>query len=440
MKIGLLAMSGLRAHDAELLKMGLTLPGVIERGTVVASMPCLGLLWIAAVTPQEHEVLYFEAEDVGKIPSTIFECDLIAISALTAQAFEAYQAAALFRKAGIRVAIGGLHASVCPEEAAAHCDHVFVGEAENSWPVAVGEIAAGGGRLFYRATDFPSVELASLPVPRYDLLAGRSWNRFPVQTTRGCPWLCDFCASSIMLQRPYRKRPIADVIRDIRAIKQLRRRPFIELADDNTFVDHRWSRQLCEALIPEQIKWFTETDISVADDSQLLNLLRQARCRQVLIGLESTDPEDLTGVEMKSNFKQRRAADYIDSVRRIQDHGVSVNGCFVLGLDNQGPEIFDKVFDFAMSVPLFEIQVTVMTPFPGTPLYDRLLSEDRILQPGRWDLCTLFDVNFQPKKMSVDQLRSGLYTLVQKLYSPECITYRRRAFMENLWRRRQHLV
>lgn len=433
MKIGLLAMSGLRAHDPELLKLGLTLPGVIERGRVVTSMPCLGLLWIAAVTPSSHEVQYFEADNVEVIPSELFDCDLIAVSALTAQAFEAYEAAKRFRAAGKLTAIGGLHATVCPDEALEHFDFVFVGEAENTWPIALQHILTGTTQRLWRAADYPAVELPQLPTPRFDLLAAGRWNRFPVQTTRGCPWRCDFCASSIMLNRPYRKRPIEHVIRDIRAIKQFRPRPFIELADDNTFVDHKWGKQLCEALIPERIKWFTETDISVADDPELLRLLRLARCRQLLIGLESPAASELAGIELRSDFKRRRAHEYVDAVRRIQAAGITVNGCFVLGLDDQGPDIFDRVYEFAMSIPLFEVQITVMTPFPGTPLYERLLSEDRILEPGRWDLCTLFDVNYRPAKMTVEELRAGMYRLAEKLYSPACVAARRRPFLEALW-------
>ncbi len=225
------------------------------------------------------------------------------------------------------------------------------------------------------------------------------------------------------------------MIRDIQEIKRLRRRPFIELADDNTFVDHRWGRELCTALIPERIKWFTETDITVADDDGLLNLLRDSRCRQLLIGLESPAGDDLAGVELRTDFKRRRAADYVDAVRKIQNAGITVNGCFVLGLDHQGPDIFQRILDFALALPLFEVQVTVMTPFPGTPLYRRLLQEGRILHPGRWDLCTLFDVNFRPLNMSVDELRNGLYWLVTRLYSPDCVAARRRPFLENLWRR-----
>ncbi len=439
MKIGLLAMSGLRAHDPALLELGLTLPGVIERGRVVTSMPCLGLLILAGVTPAGHEVIYFEADHVGVLPRELFSCDLVAISALTAQAFEAYEAARLLKEQDVIVAMGGLHASVCPDEAFEHVDHVFVGEGEIIWPAFINSDPLTVPGRIWRATDFEPVDLKKAPLPRYDLLKGGNWNRFPVQTTRGCPWRCDFCASSIMLNRPYRKRPVAEVIRDIRFIKQLRKRPFIELADDNTFVDHAWGRELCEALIPERIKWFTETDISVADDGELLRLMRLARCRQLLIGLESTHPDDLAGIEMRSDFKLRRAPEYQDAVRRIQAAGVTVNGCFVLGLDHQGPEIFQRVLDFAMELPLFEVQVTMMTPFPGTPLYQRLLEEDRIIEPGRWDLCTLFDVNYRPLKMTVQQLREGMYWLVERLYSPENVAHRRRAFVESHWRVHQQV-
>jgi radical SAM superfamily enzyme YgiQ (UPF0313 family) len=432
MKIGFLAMSGLRAHDPELLKLGLTLPGVIERGRVITSMPSLGLLLLAAATPAGHEVSYFEAEDAGRVPAGVFDCDLVAVSALTAQAFEAYKVGDELRAAGIVTAFGGLHASVCPEEGARHFDHVVVGEGESVWPELVRKIADDAARGIWRSSEFVPVDLRHLPVPRYDLLRNGNWNRFPVQTTRGCPWRCDFCASSVMLGLPYRKRPIDQVIRDIRAIKAIRRRPFIEFADDNTFVDTRWGRQLCEALIDERVHWFTETDISVADDDELLPLLRRARCRQLLIGLESTDAEHLTGVELRSDFKRRRAAESMEAVRKIQAAGVTVNGCFVLGLDHQGPDIFQRVLDFAMQVPLYEVQVTVMTPFPGTPLYQRLLEEDRILEPGRWDLCTLFDVNFRPRNMTVDQLRQGLYWLVERLYSRECVDSRRAAVLRNI--------
>jgi radical SAM superfamily enzyme YgiQ (UPF0313 family) len=236
-----------------------------------------------------------------------------------------------------------------------------------------------------------------------------------------------------MFERPYRKRPVEQVIRDIRALMRLRKRPFIEFADDNTFVDHAWGKELCRQLIPLKLKWFTETDITVGDDEELLRLMRQARCRQLLIGLESPRHSDLVGIEQHQDFKARRWATCKDAVRRIQRHGITVNGCFILGLDGHTPDIFAEVLAFAEEVPLYEVQITVLTPFPGTPLYRRLSAEGRILQPRRWDLCTLFDVNFQPRQMTPQQLRDGMVWLTERLYSPACIERRRRPFFEAMW-------
>jgi radical SAM superfamily enzyme YgiQ (UPF0313 family) len=433
MKIGFLAMSGIRAHDAKLLELGLTLPGVVERSKVVASLPSLGLLYLAAVTPPGHELRYFEAESDGTEPAGVYDCDLVAINTFSAQVFEAYAVADRLRQNGVKVAMGGLHVTVCPEEALEHADFVFIGEGEAVWPAAVAAIAQGTTQRLWNASQFPAVDVTRLRVPRYDLLANRPYNRFTVQTSRGCPWRCDFCASNVMLRQQYRKRPVGDVIRDIRVICKLRQRPFIEFADDNTFVDKAWGKELCRQLAPLRLKWFTETDISVADDEELLGLMREARCRQLLIGLESPAQSALEGLEMKSNFKARRAANYLDALRRIQAHGITVNGCFILGLDRHTPDIFQEVLDFALKVPLYEVQITFLTPFPGTPLYDRLLREGRILQPGRWDLCTLFDVNYVPKNMTPKELREGMCWLTERLYSEKCLERRRRPFFEKLW-------
>jgi radical SAM superfamily enzyme YgiQ (UPF0313 family) len=394
----------------------------------VAALPSLGLLYLAAHTPPGHELAYYEADGDRKEPPGVYDCDLVAINTFSAQVFEAYAIADRLRQSGVKVAIGGLHVSVRPEEALDHADYVFIGEGERIWPIAVPAIEAGTTQRIWNANDFPPVDVKELPIPRYDLIANRPYTRFTVQTTRGCPWRCDFCASNVMLRQAYRKRPVADVMRDIRAIREVSPHPFIEFADDNTFVDKTWGKELCRQLIPEHLNWFTETDISVADDPELLRLLKRARCKQLLIGLESPNQSALEGMELKTNFKARRAAGAIDAIRRIQDHGITVNGCFILGLDRHTPDVFAEILDFAMKVPLFEVQITVLTAFPGTPLYDRLLKEGRILEPGRWDLCTLFDVNYVPKNMTPQQLRDGLYWLTERLYSEECQNERRRGF------------
>jgi radical SAM superfamily enzyme YgiQ (UPF0313 family) len=429
-KIGFLAMSGVRAHDPKLLELGLTLPGFVERSKQVAALPSLGLLYLAAMTPPGHELAYFEAPRAGDEPDELLGCDLVAISTFSAQIFEAYAIADRLRNAGVKVAIGGLHATVRPEEALAHADHVVGGEGENVWPAVVRAVERREPGRIWRASDFEPVDVANLPVPRYDLLGARPYNRFTVQTSRGCPWRCEFCASSVMLTERYRRRPVEHVVRDLRAILELRPDAFIEFADDNTFVDKSWSKKLCRAIEPLRIKWFTETDVSVADDPQLVELLGASGCRQLLIGLESPDASALGGMERRTNFKARRAQDYEHAIDALQSRGVTVDGCFILGLDRHGPEIFDQVFEFARRTALYEVQITYLTPFPGTPLFARLEREKRLLAPERWDLCTLFDVIYQPARMTPDELRAGFYGLTDRLYSRAALRERRGAFFE----------
>ena len=187
MKIGFLAMSGIRASDPELLALGLTLPGFVERSRQVASLPSLGLLWRAACTPPSPALRYFEAPADGAEPRELYDCDLVAISSFSAQIFEAYAIADRLRAVGVRVALGGLHVSVLPEEALAHADYVVVGEGENAWPAVVAAAAADAPQRVFDAREFEPVDVGRLPVPRYDLLHSRPYNRFTLQTTRGCP-------------------------------------------------------------------------------------------------------------------------------------------------------------------------------------------------------------------------------------------------------------
>ena len=432
MKIGFLAMSGIRAHDPELLRLGLTLPGFVDRSKLIASLPSLGLLYLAAVTPAGHALRYFEAESDGAEPAEVYGCDLVAISTFSAQVEEAYAIADRLRMSGVKVAMGGLHVSVLPDEAARHADYVVIGEGENVWPHVVEAAGRRAAPRVFRSQDFPPVDVATLPVPRYDLLAGRPYNRFTVQSSRGCPWRCEFCASTVMLRRPYRKRPVEMVLRDIDAVLALRPGAFFEFADDNTFVDKAWGRRLCRALIPRRIKWFTETDISLADDEQLLDLMRESGCRQVLIGLESADAPPLKGLELRSDFKARRAGRYAESIPQIQSHGMPVNGCFVLGLAGQTTDLPQRVAEFAEEVGLYDVQITVQTPFPGTPLYDRLARAGRLIRQDAWKSCTLFDVNYLPTHMTPDELAKGMRWLTQALYNQDATDRRRRKFFEQV--------
>ena len=160
--------------------------------------------------------------------------------------------------------------------------------------------------------------------------------------------------------------------------------------------------------------------------------MRDSGCAQVLIGLESTTIGGLHGIEQKSDWKAKQLDSYMSAIDRIQRHGISVNGCFVLGLDGTGPESFEQVRDFVRESGLHEVQITIQTPFPGTPLYDRLLHEKRMLDATAWELCTLFDVNFRPDGMTVAELENNFVWLARELYSAEATRARRRAFFRKL--------
>jgi radical SAM superfamily enzyme YgiQ (UPF0313 family) len=200
------------------------------------------------------------------------------------------------------------------------------------------------------------------------------------------------------------------------------------LADDNTFADPRYGRRLVEALAGEDVKWFAETDISIAQDEELLRLLAPSGCRQILIGLESPTGAALDGLELRSNWKYRRRDYYRATIEKIQSHGITLNGCFVLGLDGDNEEVFDLIPRFVEETALYDVQVTVQTAFPGTPLYRRLLYAGRLVEPRNWRKCTLFDVNFRPLQMTPARLEARFRELVRELYSEEAIQRRHRRF------------
>jgi radical SAM superfamily enzyme YgiQ (UPF0313 family) len=431
MRIALIAMSGVRAYNPELTKLGLTLPGFLERGKVIASLPSLSLLTVAALTPDRHEVEYHEVADIeelGELP----ECDVAAVSTYSAQVGEAYELLDRYATQGTTTVIGGLHVTTCPDEAQEHADVVVIGEAEPVWPELLDDIEHG--RAKPRCTSPGDFDLAAGPIPRFDLLDPSRYNRLTVQTQRGCPWHCEFCASSILLTSRYKQKPPERVADEIGAVKAIWPRPFIEFADDNTFVNKHHGRRLMEAIGDLGVRWFTETDVSVADDPALLADMKTAGCAEVLVGFESPNPSGLEGLELKRNWKLHQVDRYAEAVAAIQSHGIALNACFVLGLDGQGPDIFDAVERFVDETDPFDVQITVLTAFPGTPLYTRLLAEGRILRPGAWELCTLFDVNVRPRDMTVEQLEAGLVDLGRRIYSQENTDKRRRGFKDQ-WRR-----
>ena len=432
-KLLMVAMSGVRVYDHELLKLGLTLPGFVERSRVIASLPSLGLLTLAAHTPQDWEIVYREYDELPSDTGAAIAAEgfaVVAISALTARIDEAYVLSQALRAEGLIVILGGLHVSALPHEAARYGDIVVKGEGERVWPQIMADLEHGTWQPLYESAlaPAPSSFHELHPVPRYDLLDLNRYNRLTLQTTRGCPLHCSFCAASRTIS-PYRKKSLGQIRRELETILALWPRPFIELADDNTFVDKNWSRELVRLLADHPVKWFTESDVSLADDSELLRLLGDSGCAQVLIGLESAAPDSMLGVDLHA-WKSRRHRHYAEQVKRIQEHGVSVNGCFIIGFDQDGPDIFQRTLDYIDSLELSEVQITLLTPFPGTSLRERLEAEDRLLPSASWNQHTLFDLTFQPALMSVEAMRTGFRNLMQEVYSDQSVAARRKTFQK----------
>ena len=430
MRIGLLAMSGVRVIDPDLAWLGVTLPQFVARGHVIASLPSLSLLTLASLTPADVEFEYVEIPHIDDLNTRrLPDYDAVAISSYSAQIGEAYTLADHLRGRGTKVIMGGPHVTALPEEALAHADAVVVGEGEPLWPQVIADLKRGQLARQYKVAAGEQYDLRQAPVPRFDLLDPENYNRIPVQTSRGCPHDCEFCAGSKNYGPGYRQKSVEQVIGEVEAVCAIWERPFVEFADDNLFVNHDWGRRFVERLSPLGVRWFAETDLSIVESPDLLRALRPAGCYQLLIGLESLSGEKLQALDA-TGWKAGRLDRYVDAVRTIQDTGVTVNTCFIVGLDGDTPQVFDDIRRFVEQAAPLEIQVTVLTPFPGTRLYNRLALEGRLDVPPFWHKCTLFDINYEPRGMSREQLRRGLYDLFVDLYNQEAFSRRKREYMQ----------
>jgi radical SAM superfamily enzyme YgiQ (UPF0313 family) len=433
MNLAFIAMSGIRACDTELLELGLTLPGFVERSKQIASLPSLGLLTLAGMTPKHHHIDYIEIPDLNAETDTLASYDLVAISSFSAQINEAYELARRYRAIGVPVVMGGTHVTALPHEAQKYCTSVILGEGETVWLDVLADAENHELKLIYDARKL-DYDLSEAPMPAFELLDISKYNRITVQTSRGCPHHCEFCAGSNLICSHYKQKPADKVLAEIDHICKIWPHPFIEFADDNRFINRAYWKQLLPELAKRNIKWFTETDLSVAEDPELLTLMRASGCAQVLIGLESPTLDPLNGLELNTNWKQNRFARYKESIKTIQSHGITVNGCFIVGLDGQTTSVFDDIYAFVRETELYEVQITILTPFPGTLLYERLKQTNRLIEPTNWKKCTLFDLNFRPQNMTQEELRRGFHQLAMKLYSDEFTEWRRATFKKKLRR------
>lgn len=242
MRIGLIAMSGVRVRTPELAALGVTLPQFVNRGQVIASLPSLGLLTVAALTPPDVDVVYREIQEV-RPDEPLEPFDLVGISSFTAQIDEAYALADRYRAAGVPVVLGGLHVSLVPDEAARHADSIVLYGAEGAWPRLVDDFRHGRLQPRYLGLRAGVFEAPHYVRPRFDLLRGRPYNRLTVQTSRGCPLDCEFCAASLRITSAFQQKPVAVVVEEICAARAVAEHPFFEFADDNTFLNKKWGKE-----------------------------------------------------------------------------------------------------------------------------------------------------------------------------------------------------
>ena len=372
-----------------------------------------GLLVIGALTPKDVGIELID-ENIEDIDFNR-DYDLVAITAMTQQATRAYEIARRFREKNTKVVLGGIHASVLPDEAKLYVDSVVVGEAENLWPILLDDFRHN--RLCPVYTSQREVDLKESPIPRYELLEGKPYKIVWVQATRGCPHDCSFCCASRVYGSKYRHKSIDQVIEEIRKVRWIKKHAVIGFADDNLLCDKNYSRHLLEKVADLRIRWVGQSDISIADDNSLLKLVKKSGGVVLFIGFESIIEDNLRGVD-SSNWKLNHFKDYVASIRRIQNNGIGIIGTFIVGFDNDDNSVFARLANFIIDNRLAGAQIAALTPFPHTRVREGLLKEGRVLNTP-WDNYTLYDANIKPRKMSSQELEEGIVRTFQKVYSSD---------------------
>jgi radical SAM superfamily enzyme YgiQ (UPF0313 family) len=368
---------------------------------------------VAALTPSENEITLIDENHESVNFNGNF--DLVGISAMTQQISRGYQIADTFRSQGTAVVIGGIHATVLPEEAKLHADSVVVGEAEYSWPQLVADFSSGSVKQFYRSDRI--VNMADSPIPRYDLINISASKTIFVQTSRGCVHDCEFCAASRVYGNTYRKKTIEQVEKELATIQRLFDAPPVFFSDDNLFVDKKYALDILRVVRKFNFRFMAQTDISIAQHDDLLEQLRKCGCIYLFIGFESINSKNLEQVN-RNYWKMKKLPDYSKAIQRIQSHGIGVLGAFILGLDHDDRTSFRELSDFIVENHLYAVQITVPTPFPGCRMRDRLRLEDRLLDTA-WDNYTCIDINFLPKLMDKEELQDGLLEVFKLINSRE---------------------
>lgn len=394
----------------------------------------LALPTIAGVTPKHHTVKIIdemiEAIDFSE------KCDLMGITAMTYKATRAYEIAAAFRKRGVPVVMGGIHASMCPDEAAKHVDCVVIGEADNLWPRLLGDFERGNLLAQYKAESPPDV--SKLPPPRYDLTNHDGYLVFFLQTTRGCPYSCKFCTVTEFNGKAIRKKSPEQVIQEIETVLPLRKLHLrlidmdegrkrkklattcIFFTDDNFAINRKHALEICKAITDYQkekgivISWFTQVNYEVGLDNELLTAMRSAGCFQLFMGFESLDPNALKALKKTMNSPER----YASSIKNTRQHGMEVVFSIILGSDHDTTMVGDEIARFVEQNNIFLVLPNILTPYPGTVLRKEMDKDERIVQYSP-EYYNIRNVVFQPKMMTPIELQRVYTDLCKRIFSIE---------------------
>jgi radical SAM superfamily enzyme YgiQ (UPF0313 family) len=369
--------------------------------------PLLSTSLLAALTPFRHQVSIID-ESLSEIDFDQ-EADLIAITAITPLAPRGYEIADQFRKRGKKVVMGGIHVSWLPEEAKIHSDSVVIGEADEIWAEVLEDAEKGEIKPFYRQKE--RTDLCRLPIPRRDLLPPKGYLFHNlIQTTRGCPYDCEFCSVTALHGRSYRMRPISEVEKEIQSLE--RSKAYIFFVDDNLVGNLSYARELLTMLSHYRLRWVSQGPIHIAEDEELVSLMAKAGCHGLFIGFESLREENLNLMGKRIN----RVETYERGIQRLHDAGIGIYASFVFGYDYDDSSVFDEFMEFAEQNRIEGAFLPILTPFPGTRIHHRLKQEGRLLTED-WSKYDMATVVFRPKGMTGEELQEGFWKVNRSFYS-----------------------
>lgn len=396
-----------------------------ERGTLQAKLfsnPELTLPAVAATIPKEHTIrlLHESYEDIDYSK----EYDLVGISCFTMFAPQVYEIADNFRNIGVPVVLGGYHPTALPKEAKQHADSVIIGEAELSFPQLLKDLEENKLQPFYKAKK--QVKSADIPPLRRNLLSFHPLSD-GMKITRGCYYKCDFCSITYFFKHTFRTRPINEVITELKSLSH----KIVFIHDANLTADVEYSKTLFKEMIKEGTnkKWLANGNIFVlGKDEEFLSLAKKAGCIAWTIGFESISQKSLNSVNKFGN----KVKNYNKWITTIRKHGMSINGLFMFGFDDDKPDIFDKTIDALNKLEIDAGEFNIITPLPGTPLFDRMKKEGRILTED-WEKYTQTQVVFEPKNMTPEELYEGVRKVVKSFHAPEKMLRRWSRLLKLSW-------